>query len=144
MASNLNNNRFNYIERPSTSKEFCRLCTEEYKVYGKESKESRANLFNTKKPKKKKGKDNATQCSLRDRLRAVNLIVEEDPDLPSSICRSCESNVKTIEEAKKIKEKWVGLGLKRKLPEADEENEQQIVGAKKLKIANEKVSLRLY
>ena len=74
----------------------------------------------------------------------MNLIVEEDPDLPSSICRSCESNVKTIEEAKKIKEKWVGLGLKRKLPEADEENEQQIVGAKKLKIANEKVSSRLY
>ncbi|XP_066924568.1 uncharacterized protein [Clytia hemisphaerica] len=134
MASNSNDNQFNYIERPSTSKEYCRLCSEEYKVYNAESKECRFNLFATKKSKKKKEKDNAT---LRDRLRAVNLIVEEDPDLSESICRSCVSNLKKIEEAKKITEKWVGLGLKRKLPEVDEENEQQIAGAKKIKIAND-------
>lgn len=116
----------NYIERPDKSKNYCRLCFQEFKV-NQNSKECRFNLFKQKKD---------GRASLCERLRAVDLIVEEDPGLSQSICRPCESKVKKIEEVERIKESWIGV--KRK---AENNNNEQIIGAKKSKIENEKVSL---
>ncbi|XP_066930033.1 uncharacterized protein [Clytia hemisphaerica] len=123
MASNYNN----YIERPNHSKNYCRLCFTDYKV-NQNSKECRFNLFKLKKD---------GSATLSKRLHAIGLIVEEDSGLSESICRPCESKIKKLEEAQRIKESWVGV--KRKAPDNEEdEDKQQVIGGKKAKIENEK------
>ena len=122
MASN-----FNYIERPDEQKnKKCRVCSKAY------TSGTSFNLFRQKKD---------GSLSLSERFRAENFIVEKDPDKSDSICRPCLNKLKTLEEAKQIKQNWAGI--KRKASEEGEGEGDVVIGGKEKKARieeNEKVS----
>lgn len=127
MASN-----FNYIERPANNSNYCRFCNRPYKEYrdknNKIKHESRANLFNQK----------GDKPSLKQRLSAVNILIEDDPNLSPSICDKCENKIKKLEEAENIKNGWSGVKRKR-------ESQDQNDGApsKKSKIESPEDNLKV-
>lgn len=114
---------FNYIEQPK-SKSYCRLCNKSYNE--KNSLEGRFKIFKEKK-----------DCgSISQRLSAVGLLVDDDPSLSETICRTCERKIKKIEEARRFKDEWVGV--KRKIH--DNNNEEP--STKKQKIQNNNDSIQ--
>ena len=111
----------NYIERPINN--YCRLCSKTYKVYENEktkknTHESRAKLFNQK-----------NKVTLGQRLFNLDLIIEEDPELSSTICKNCESKIKKLEEAEEIKHQWAGK--KRKVYRSVNDSNEGTAAAKR-------------
>jgi len=107
----------NYIKRPRP-KDYCRLCLKSYETSNNNSKECRFNIFNKKENK----------LSIQERLSAVNVLVEKNPNDSDTVCRKCEIKIKKVEEAKVIQESWRGVKRKTetenepvsKLPRTDE------------------------
>ena len=111
----------NYIERPTNN--YCTFCSKTYKVYENEktkknTHESRSKLFNQK-----------SDITLGQRLANLNLIIEEDPELSSTICKNCESKIKKLEEAEAIKHQW--SGKKRKIEYSVNDSEEGTAAAKR-------------